>query len=208
MLHTEALIPGTLPILERLMSLEALDQFALVGGTALALRHGHRLSVDLDLFGQELRHDELVATLQAEFGTSFRYEPSAQKTIGIFCYIDEVKVDIIRYPHPCIAELVTVAGVRMYADDDIAAMKIQAILGRGRKKDFWDLAELLQYHDLAHIAECHSRKYPNQLLAISIPNALVYFSDAEESEAPLSLKDQTWDEVKQVIRHAVNQYLR
>lgn len=208
MLHTEALIPGALPVLERLMRLKALADFSLVGGTALALRHGHRLSVDLDLFGAALDHDELVAALSAEFGSAFSYEPPVSKTIGIFCFIHGVKVDIVRYPHPRIARLETIAGLRMYADEDIGAMKVQAILGRGRKKDFWDLLEILQHRPLSAIIEDHGKKYPNQLLAISIPNALIYFVDAEESEEPVSLKGQTWQGIKAAISRTVNDYLK
>lgn len=54
----------------------------------------------------------------------------------------------------------------------------------------------------------HTRKYPNQMLAISIPNALVVFSDAEESEEPASLRPWTWPDVKGIIRDAVDRYLR
>jgi predicted nucleotidyltransferase component of viral defense system len=30
----------------------------------------------------------------------------------------------------------------VFSAEDIIAMKIQAFLGRGKKKDFWDIAEL------------------------------------------------------------------
>ena len=53
MLHTEAVEPGTLSLLTELMAAPALHAFSLVGGTALALRYGHRNSVDLDLFYHE-----------------------------------------------------------------------------------------------------------------------------------------------------------
>ena len=33
----------------------------------------------------------------------------------------------------------------MYATEDIVAMKVQTILGRGKKKDFWDIAQLLEH---------------------------------------------------------------
>ena len=42
---------------------------------------------------------------------------------------------------------------------------------------------------------------------ISIPQAISYFEDAEESENPISLEEQTWDEVKDCIRKKVRQYL-
>jgi hypothetical protein len=37
-------------------------------------------------------------------------------------------------------------------------MKIQAILGRGKKKDFWDLFELLQHYSLQQIIDWHKQK--------------------------------------------------
>ena len=87
-------------------------------------------------------------------------------------------------------------------------MKIQAILGRGKKKDFWDLYELLQHHPLYQIIEWHKLKYPSQMLAISIPNAISYFVDADESETPNSFKNQNWEGVKKGIQKAVSNYLR
>ena len=91
---------------------------------------------------------------------------------------------------------------------DIAAMKIQAILGRAKKKDFWDLYELLQHYSLQQIMDWHKKKYPSQMLAISIPHAITYFVDANESETPVSFKSQTWESVKKGIGRAVIDYLR
>lgn len=189
------------------MELPALKPFALVGGTALSLRYGHRTSVDLDLFYHEkfdLRNVE--KELEKKFGKGFEYE-GLNKHFGIFCHIHGVKVDIIRFPHLPIAPIETEEGVSMYSNADIAAMKVQAILGRGKKKDFWDLHELLQHHSLQQIMDWHKQKYPSQMLAISIPNALTYFTDAEDSEEPVSLKGQTWESVKKAIQKKVSDYL-
>jgi len=46
------------------------------------------------------------------------------------------------------------------------------------------------------------------MLAISIPNAITYFVDADESETPVSLKGQTWESVKMGISRAVSDYLK
>ncbi len=46
------------------------------------------------------------------------------------------------------------------------------------------------------------------MLLISIPAALTYFEDAEESEDPVSLKGQSWEGVKKVIQQKVSEYLR
>ena len=50
MLHKETVESRTLELLKRLQAEPLLSSFNLVGGTALALRIGHRKSVDLDLF--------------------------------------------------------------------------------------------------------------------------------------------------------------
>lgn len=96
----------------------------------------------------------------------------------------------------------------MYSDKDIIGMKLNAILGRGRKKDFWDLFELLKYYSLTEMIAYHEMRYPDQNLLISIPQAITYFEDAEESEEPVSLKGQNWNMIKQTIRSKVSDYLK
>jgi predicted nucleotidyltransferase component of viral defense system len=208
MLYTETVEPRTFSLLKKLMTLPSLQPFMLVGGTALALRYGHRSSVDLDLFfHQKFDHTIIENDLLAEFGSNFNYE-SGHKKFGIFCYIQKIKVDIVYFPHLPIAESVTEDNIRMYSSADIAAMKIQAILGRAQKKDFWDLYELLQHYPLQQLMDWHKQKYPTQMLAISIPNAISYFTDAEDSDTPVSFKGQTWELVKKGISRAVSDYLR
>ena len=91
-------------------------------------------------------------------------------------------------------------GIRSYSNADIAAMKIQAILGRGKKKDFWDLYELLQHYSLQQIIDWHKLKYPSQMLAISIPHAITYFFDADQSEIPVSYKNKHGTVLKKEFR--------
>lgn len=208
MLHTQTVESGTLSLLERLMELQSLRPFSLVGGTALSLRYGHRSSVDLDLFyHHKFDHDQIEEELRFEFGGDFVYE-SGHKQFGIFCYIRRIKVDIVYFPHLPIAAIESEQGIRMYSSSDIAAMKIQAILGRAQKKDFWDLHELLRHYPLQQIIDWHKQKYPSQMLAISIPNAITYFTEAEESETPVSYKGQTWPKIKKDISQVVSDYLK
>lgn len=189
------------------MKLPSLKGFSLVGGTALALRYGHRSSDDLDLFFHEkFDHQIILDELRNEFGENIHIESGHQK-IGIFCYIDNIKVDIVYTPFLPIASVESRQSIRIYSSADIAAMKIQAILGRAKKKDFWDLHELLKHFSLEQIIEWHKKKYPGQLLAISIPNAITYFIEANNSETPKSYKNQTWESVKKGISKAVSDYL-
>ena len=208
MLHIKTVEPGTFSLLNELMEIPSLKPFSLVGGTALSLRYGHRSSEDLDLFYHEkFDQSEIVKDLESAFKQRFVYKQE-HTTFGIFCFIDEIKVDIVHYPYLPIAPIEIEKGIRFYSIADIAAMKIQAILGRGKKKDFWDLYELLQHFSLQQIMDWHKQKYPNQMLAISIPHAITYFVDADESETPVSFKKQTWDGVKKAISKVVSDYLR
>ena len=208
MLHTETVEPRTFSLLKKLMELPSLQPFSLVGGTALSLRYGHRSSVDLDLFFHEkFDQPKLVDILENTFNQRFVYKQQ-HTYFGIFCFIDDIKVDIVYFPHLPISSIEVVDGIRFYSCADIAAMKIQAILGRGKKKDFWDLYELLQHFSLQQIMDWHKQKYPSQMLAVSIPHAITYFVDADESETPVSFKKQTWESVKKGIGRVVSDYLK
>ena len=96
----------------------------------------------------------------------------------------------------------------MFSIEDMITMKVHAILGRGRKKDFLDIAELLHHYSIDEFINFHKEKYSSQNLLITMPQALTYFSYAEESEDPISLKKQTWDSVKRFISAKVNDYLK
>lgn len=208
MLHIETIEPRIFSLLNELMKVPSLESFSLVGGTTLALRYGHRSSVDLDLFFHDnFDKSRIVKNLEEFFKQRFIYKKEHTQ-FGIFCFIDNIKVDIVHYPHLPIAPVEIEKGIRLYSSADIAAMKIQAILGRGKKKDFWDLHELLKHFSLQQIMDWHKLKYPNQMLAISIPHAITYFVDAEESETPVSFKKQTWESIKKSISKIVSDYLR
>ena len=162
MLQKQAVEPRTFSLLKELMALPCLADGALVGGTALALMFGHRLSVDLDIFLSKKPDWELIQNeLAKSFGKRFEFEKKPI-SIGIFAFIDNIKVDIVCYPHPLLETLYHEEGIRMYAEPDIAAMKINAILGRGKKKDFWDMAELLSNYTLGEIIDFYQNKFPNQ----------------------------------------------
>lgn len=105
-------------------------------------------------------------------------------------------------------EIDVVEHIRMYSETDIAAMAINGILEGGKKKDFWDIFELLHHYSLSEIIQFYNDKFPNQNLLITIPQALTYFDDAEESEDPVSLKGQSWGSVKKFIQQKVSEFLK
>jgi hypothetical protein len=209
MLHLETVDGRSFAILKELMLLPELQEFSLVGGTALSLLYGHRISVDIDLFNNSKFNNEIVTgALRNKYQADFIMEESNNLAhFGIFCYIGDLKVDIVRTPHPLIRPIVEIDGIRMFSTEDIIAMKVQAILGRGKKKDFWDIAELLKHFTVKDFVELHKQKYSTQNLLISVPQAMVYFDDADESEDPISLKNQTWESVKKLISDKVREFL-
>lgn len=137
---------GTLEILKNLMQLDELNPFYLVGGTALSLYYGHRQSIDLDLFStKEFANEAILAVLERKFA-DFQYS-NPNNPVGLFTFIYGVKVDFVKYHYfPLIDQPVIEDNIRLLGVRDLMAMKIAAILKRGLKKDFWDLAQLLTHY--------------------------------------------------------------
>lgn len=207
MLHLETVEPGTFSILKEVQSIPELSDFSLVGGTALSLHLGHRVSRNLDLFSNNpFDNDKVNQALIARFGSSFECG-SIIPGRGLMCYIDDIKVDFIYYPQPLIREIQVIDGIKFLSLEDLISMKVLSIIGRGKKTDFRDVAELLQHNTVADFVNFHKEKYSTQNLFISVPQELTYFVDADESEDPFSLKGQSWDSVKAFISGKVGEYL-
>ena len=208
MLHLETVELHTFSVLKKLLAIPELKDFSLVGGTALSLLYGHRVSVDLDLFSNKpFENASIITALEKKFKSSF-VNRSTNPRFGIFGFVEDVKIDIIRHPHLLIRSELTIDDIRMFSTEDIIAMKVQAILGRGKKKDFWDVAELLEHFSIPDFIHFHREKFATQNLLITVPHAITYFADAEESEDPISLKGQTWEAVKEFIGKKVSEYVK
>jgi predicted nucleotidyltransferase component of viral defense system len=199
MQQIETVEPNAFSVLTQLMEIPELKDFSLVGGTALSLLYGHRKSVDLDLFSEKpFENSGIIDALKKKFHEKFIMEEKAPR-FGVFGYIDNIKVDIIRHPHPLIRPLQKVDNIRFFSTEDIIAMKVQAILGGGKKKDFWDIAELLNHYTIGDFITFHKEKYSTHNLLIRVPQAITYFADAEESEDPISLKSRTGKRFKPLL---------
>jgi len=200
-----------LELLKILMKYDSLRQTFLVGGTALALQLGHRISVDIDLFSEtdfdtneilsELRQDlELQVIMQKE-KNSLIINSRKKNTNNEF-----VKVDFVKYAYPLLKELKNEDGIRLLSIEDIIPMKLSAIANRGAKKDFFDIYELMKTYSLSDMLELFSRKYPD-IAHFHILKSLTYFDDAEEDFDPITLLNTDWEIVKQTIENKVNEYI-
>ena len=200
-------------MLRKLMNLELLSDYCLVGGTNLAFRYEHRISVDLDIFRYNKNSSKdantaLFGEIKNIFGDSV-YLNSISK-IGVFMYIDHIKVDIIEYPYSFF-NIETIDGIRLASKEDICAMKMNAIVGRGSKKDFYDLHQLLKEYNLDEILELYKRKYNINNMQM-IMRSLIYFDDADNEEFEnnnvISLQKETWNIIKKNIRTVYNKLLK
>jgi len=192
-----------LAILKQLMVHPSLDNFVLVGGTALALQIGHRKSVDLDLFTVvAFDPDTLLADLLPVFSPTLLQKTS----LSMICTIGGIKVDFIHFRYPFIRTVRLEEGLRMLSVEDIAAMKLDAISGRGSKKDFFDVYYLLEYFTLDEMFGLYIEKYPHQT-TFHVLRSLAYFKDAENDPDPIIMDTTvTWQHVKNGIITAVKNY--
>ncbi|MGI8603969.1 MAG: nucleotidyl transferase AbiEii/AbiGii toxin family protein [Verrucomicrobiales bacterium] len=201
MLHRNAISPGALALLEKLSRLAEAQDFALGGGTALALRFGHRKSVDLDFFSN---HSFDVPGITDRLRDLFtcRVIQSAETSLSII--LDEVKVDWLTYRYPLLREVEQHDHIRMLSVPDIGAMKLAAVSNRGDKKDFFDVHALLKRHSLQEMLGWYEKKYP-QHETFLVYRSLCYFADAEHSPEPISLDGTLWTEVKATVCQAVRE---
>ena len=203
MLQLQAVNTKLLELLNKIMAVEAFDNFVLVGGTSLALQEGHRLSIDIDLFGNSPIDEFEFTEILKEFGKAV----ILRKSPNIIIYsIDGIKVDFVNYQYPLIEEAILEDNIRLASKKDIAAMKLNAISGRGSKKDFIDLALLLNTYSLREMMSFYKQKYQDgsEFLVIK---SLTYFEDADNEPMPVMLINESWDDVKKKVIHATEDYL-
>ena len=143
MLHKETVSSEMWILLQTLMKDEMLKDFNLVGGTALSLQIGHRLSLDIDLFTTKgFDEQELLKHLVTKY-PAVLINDMFNNTVLLD--IDKIKVDILSHQYPWQKPIETKDGIRLASLEDIGAMKLHAIFQSGtRIKDFIDMHFLVQ----------------------------------------------------------------
>ena len=211
MLQYRAVNTSTLELLKILMQYKSLDNFFLVGGTALALHLGHRVSIDLDLFfNKDFETSDIFQELHNDI--EFKVIMQKEKNSMIInarkknCSSEFVKIDFLKYSYPLINQVKGIDGLRLLSIEDIIAMKLSAVANRGAKKDFFDIYELLKKYSISDMLILFSKKFP-ETEHFQILKSLTYFDDAETEFDPISLNNTSWEQVKMVIKDKVNDYL-
>jgi hypothetical protein len=196
--HWEAVPEELRELLAALGQIELVRPFYLAGGTALTLRLGHRISVDLDLFADiETLDDRLRAGIVEELWPRYTIERLQDSVLGLVLTANGRAASFFSYGYPLLDPTDTVSGVQIAGLRDIGLMKLDAIAGRGTRKDFYDLYFIASQVSLDELFASSDAKYPHSpSFGMRVLTALVDFDIADQQEDPVLLQTAQWDQTK------------
>lgn len=176
-MHIETITSRRIKILDKLKNFH---EYYLVGGTALALQIGHRISVDFDLFsGKEIPENFLdkVEKVFKDFKIIVKINNSEQLTVEV----DGTKIDFVKYPFPLISGFMRFRGINMLKVPEIAAIKARVLGRRPNLKDYLDLYFILKekHLTLKKIIDIAERKYKDEFDARLFLEQLIYLKDVK-----------------------------
>jgi len=203
MLYKETVTDQLWSTLIVLMNMDALNNFRLVGGTSLSLQLGHRISVDIDLFTdadygsidfEELDHLFLKTFPIVDMG--YGGNQSLGKSYYVGASVENlVKLDLF-YTDPFVFDMLQVDDIRLAPLAEIAAMKLEVIANGGRKKDFWDIHELLDRYSLNQMITFYEKRFPYGHSKQALVSQLSNFVQANEDFDPICLRGKHWELIK------------
>ena len=203
MLYKNAVPPATLELLKTICSIKGLELFSLGGGTSLALRMNHRLSVDLDFFtNTNFKTDLVFQIITKKFASA---ELLFEKNQTMMFSINDVKVDFVLYPFPWLKPFDFMEGTRLLSIEDIIPLKLQAASNRNAKKDYWDIAALLNKFSFDEMLKIFTSKFPQVDVGFII-HSLTDFEKADTEPDPDTNNKITWEDIKEQLVNAVKQY--
>lgn len=212
MLYTKTIDEPLWKVLKNLSILPELQNFCLVGGTALALQFGHRKSEDLDFFTNGsfnipgLKQALLDHFPQAEFlrdkphGISFLMALEDDRS-------EQRKVDIYNWAVKFIRPAIMEDGIRLASPEDIAAFKLDSISSRKEQKDYVDLAVLCDRFNFEEMMNFFTEKFPFKDKRTVLTEVL-HTEDIEQSDRPEMLIDLTLQQALEKIKNSVEQYTK
>lgn len=199
-------------VLRILMNLKELSSFRLVGGTSLSLQLGHRESDDIDMFTDKVYGSVDFKDIDGLLRKSFKYvskDLTEDFSWGIMRMVGTSEKECIKldmfYTDPFIRKPILEEGIRMASMEDIAVMKMEVISSGGRKRDFWDIDELLELYELGDILNLYLERNPY----IDMEEALIGltdFSRADQEDDPVCLKGKYWGLIKYDLEETVKEY--
>lgn len=203
-LHNETTNPLLRKILNDIMQNSIFETFLLVGGTSLSLRLRHRKSDDIDLFTNSPYGSLDFSLFEEFFKNNYPYYDCLDKSnivgFGRTYYVGNAENECIKIDlnyHDELTDLCdTVDGIRIASLKDVTAMKVDIISRGGRKKDFWDLHEILSIYSVSEMLDLHKQRYKYTHDRDLILAKFTDFSLADEDIDPICLKGKYWELIK------------
>lgn len=203
-LHYETVTPLLKKVLDEIMANPIFEPFYLVGGTSLSLRLGHRVSVDIDLFTNAPYGSLDFSIYEKFFQENYAYfhftDTSNIVGLGRSYYVgdsadENIKVDL--YFHDEIIDPCDLLDdIRFASLNDVVAMKVDVVSRGGRKKDFWDLHELLNIYTIPQMLDLHQQRHKYTHERNQIITNFTDFTSADEDIEPICLKGKEWELIK------------
>ena len=207
-IHKECLPAQGWAVLIKLLSIISTHEFVLAGGTALAIRKGHRVSYDLDFFTMKtFRNDSLISETRKK---TRNFQVLSEEEGSLTLSIEGVKVSFFNYEYSFLDEILDIEGTKVAGILDIAAMKVIAINQRGTKRDFVDLYTILQETPFHRVAAHMIRRFGRERInPVHIGKSFVYFADADTNPDPAYRKgmELKWEDIKKFFRQHVKQFV-
>ena len=178
----------------KLQDEELFKSYNLVGGTALSLQIGHRISTDIDLFTEEKLNKEEIFNFVKKIDRNVEIVNSSGAIFQIFFPNTnpekELKVDFVSYEYPLLEPLVkNDDGIRLIGKNDISAMKMSATGTRGYEaRDFVDLYYLLKEIPIEKIVDNFKKKYKTENIQHYL-RSMNYFNDVSK---------ESWESIKMI----------
>lgn len=183
-------------VLEHLGRQPIMGEFYLAGGTALALRLGHRRSVDLDFFTENRMRQGVRRSLLHALD-SYPLETLEDFDGNLLLTVQGLQVGFFSYSSPLLDPVDQVAGVALASVTDIGLMKLDALIGRGSRKDFYDLYHILPLVSIERLFEMSRAKYPQARdFPLMAAESLVLFENADRDVQPALLVETPWEDVR------------
>jgi predicted nucleotidyltransferase component of viral defense system len=196
--HWQAVTPAMRNLLRLIGQQPFANRFYLAGGTALALRLGHRLSVDLDFFSAS---DEVTRSTRQEILAALSpHTPQALEDVdgNLLLEVSGLHIGFFGYGYDLLEATDHVEQVAVASVVDIGLMKLDALISRGSRKDFYDLYFITQQISIPALLALAETKYPYaqdfELMAVE---SLVLFENADRDIQPAMLEDIAWEDVRQ-----------
>lgn len=209
-LHPEILSKEQKEILEKLFFLKRYE-FYLAGGTALALQIGHRTSVDFDFYKEMKIRPSVLLTEFKEIFKKTELNIIEATSTDLRIIVKNTSLTAFYYPYPLIRNSIKFLDVNLASIEDITAMKVIALVQRGRKRDFFDIYYLLKKYSLNQILGFVQEKHPEYDLYTCL-RGLIYFQDADREQDGRRIKifdkTLTWPKVKKVIFTQVKNFCK